>query len=220
MAAALLMLGTIVDGTTAKAELERIIAESKPTYLASYREFVKYGIEKPASQKALLLPADTVIKGDLLLDFSEELEEKNVVAIVALGNLKVEGAIVNSNLEFGPMLFVAGNLEAKRIDKGGSFVATLGDVRLSGPALCEYNHGGLLIGGDLTTELLLNLDHDVTVSGKTIGVSLTLGTDDLREALRPELFPDDDPENGCPDTKLLREHIAAGRPLLRQIAKP
>ncbi len=216
MATALLMLGTIVDAATVKADLEKTIASRQLLYPSAYRDYVSYAFEDPANQKALVLPAGTVIKGDLLLDWSKALHEKNIVAIVAQGDLKIEGALINTNLDGGPFLFVAGDLEAKRIDKGGAFVTILGDVKLSGTALCEYNHGCLMIGGDLTTELLLNVDHDVTVSGKTIGLSLNGDEDDLREALVPEVFPEDDPDANWPDCDLVRKRIAAGQPILKK----
>jgi hypothetical protein len=215
MGAALLMLGSIVDAASAKTEIEKSIVAKQPVYASSFREFAKYAFDEPARNKALILPPGTVIKGDLILDWSKELTAQNVVAIVAQGDLKIEGSLINTNFDGGPFLFVAGKLEAKRIDKRGAFVAVLGDVRLKGPSLCEYNHGGLLIGGDLTAEWLLNLDHDVTVSGQTHGPSLSGRGDDLREALVPEVFGDDDPENGWPEGDLIRKRIAAGAPVLR-----
>lgn len=215
MATALLMLGTIVDAATVKADLEKTIAARQVQYPAAYREYVSYAFEEPAKQKALVLPPGTVIKGDLRLDWSKAFSEKNVVAIVAQGDLKIEGALVNKSLDGGPFLFVAGNLEAKRIDKGGAFVNVLGNVKVSGPALCEYNHGCLMIGGDLTAEWLLNVDHDVTISGKMHGLSLNGDEDDLRESLVPEVFSDDDPDTTWPEFDLIRKRIADGMPVLK-----
>jgi hypothetical protein len=97
--------------------------------------------------------------------------EKRIAAFVAQGDPKNEGAIIDTNLGGGSYRFVAGNLEAQRIDKGGTFVSMPGSFEHAGIVLCEYNHGFLLIGGDLTTDHRLIVEHDVTVSGKSIGVS-------------------------------------------------
>ncbi len=216
MATALLMLGTIVDAATVKADLNKTIAARQLEYPGSYREYVSYAFEEPAKQKALVLPPGTVIKGDLRLDWSKAFSEKNVVAIVAEGDLTIEGAMINENLDGGPFLFVAGDLKAKRIDKGGAFAIVLGDVHVSGPVLCEYNHGCLRVVGDLTAEWLLNVDHDVSVFGKTHGISLNGDEDDLREALVPEVFADDDPDTIWPECDIIRKRLAAGQPVLKK----
>lgn len=216
MATALLMLGTIIDAATVKSDLEKTIASKKLEYPGSYRENVNFAFDQPAKQKALVLPPGTVIKGDLVLDWSQAFSDKNIVAIVAQGDLTIEGALINDNLDGGPYLFVSGNLKARRIDKGGAFVTVLGNVDVSGPILCEYNHGCLRVAGDLKCEWLLNLDHDVSVSGKTHGVSLNGDSDDLRQALVPEIFADDDPDTIWPEGDLVRKRIAAGLPLLKR----
>ncbi|MBI1321808.1 hypothetical protein GC170_01275 [bacterium] len=216
MATALIMLGTIVDAATVKADLEKTIASRKLEYPGSYTECVSYAFEEPAKQKALVLPQGTVIKGDLLLDWSKAFSEKNIVAIVAEGDLTIEGALINENLDGGPFLFVKGDLKAKRIDKGGAYVIVLGDVQASGPVLCEYNHGGLRVAGDLKSEWLLNVDHDVIVFGKTHGGSLNGDEDDLRESLVPEVFADDDPDTIWPECDIIRKRIAAGMPVLKK----
>jgi len=216
MATALLMLGTIIDAATTKADLEKTIASRQLEYPGSYRSIVSYTFDEPANQKALVLPPGTVIKGDLVLDWSDTFSDKNIVAIVAQGDLTIEGSLINDSLDGGPFLFVAGNLKAKRIDKGGAFVTILGNADVAGPVLCEYNHGSLKIAGNLKAEWLLNVDHDVSVSGKTDGVSLNGDSDDLREALVPEVFADDDPDTIWPECDIIRKRIAAGLPVLKK----
>lgn len=215
MAVSLLMMGTIVDAAVVRADLEKAIAGRNLKYPAAFRECLDFAFDDPMRQKVLILPPGTKIEGNLHVEWSKELQVKNVVAIVAMGDLKVEGSVINDDHDGGPMMFVVGDLVAKSIDKRGAFMVILGNVRLSGPALCEYNHGGLRIGGDLTTELLLNLDHDVLVSGRTIGKSLTGREDDLRSSLVSDVFSSDDPDDSWPDTDLVRKRIAAGHTLLR-----
>jgi len=217
----LLSAGLIVAVSTIRGELLEAIQRRAVEHTGEFREFVKILTDEYPRANVLVLPAGTEIKGDLDLDWGEPYKDKNFVAIVAKGDLRVSGTIRNTNLDGGPYLFVAGNLRALRIDKGGAPCAILGRVEVDDYILCEYNHGLLRIGGDLKSKALLNLDHDVLIGGKTTGRVLSWNDDDLRETLVPEVFdPADDPETSLPEAARIRKRIAAGLPVLREPVEP
>ncbi|MFO0888360.1 MAG: hypothetical protein U0790_04335 [Isosphaeraceae bacterium] len=214
---AILSLGMIVGVNSIRDELLQAVERRGLKHPAAFREYVTIlGSEYPR-RNVLVLPPGTEIKGDLELDWSDDLEKRNIVAIVARGDLRVTGTIRNTNLDGGPFLFVAGDLRAARIDKGGACISVLGRVEVEDYVLCEYNHGGFRVGGDLKCKALLILDHDVLISGNTAGRSLSWDDEDLREELVPEVFDlADDPDTTLPDAALIRKRIAAGLPILKK----
>ncbi len=216
-----LSLGMIVGVSAIREELLQSIEQRKLKYPSAFREVVTILSKEYPRANVLVLPPDTEIKGDLEVDWLDTYEKAKVVAIVARGDLRVTGTLRNANLDGGPFLFVAGNLRATRIDKGGALVAVLGRVEVDDYILCEYNHGGFQIGGDLKCKALLNLDHDVLISGMATGRVLSWNDEDLRSELVSEVFDlVDDPEATLPDAALIRKRIAAGLPVLRESAGP
>lgn len=213
----ILSLGMILGVATIREELLQAIDRQAMKHPAEFRECVKILADTYPRGNVLVLPAGTEIKGDLVLDWGEAYEKQKIVAVVARGDLRVSGTVRNADLDGGPALFVLGNLHARRIDKGGAFLTILGRVEVEDYVLCEYNHGSFRVGGDLKCKVLLELDHDVLISGKTIGRSLSWNDDDLREVLVPEVFDlAGDPETTLPDGALLRKRIAAGLPILKK----
>lgn len=209
-------LGTIELVSSLRADLDERIQRRKLEYPAAFREATGWVLDTYPHQKALVLLGDTAFGGDLTLDWTPEFEQNEVVAIIARGNLDVKGTVRNTNLDGGPLLFVDGNLTARHLDKGGAPIVVLGDLKLSGVGLCEYNHGALRVAGNLDAPLFLSIDHDAMICGKTRGVFLSDG-DDFREVLVPEVFDlADDPDAEWPDTTRLRRHIAEGRPILKR----
>lgn len=91
---------------------------------------------------------------------------KLISGVLVLGNLRVQGDIVNANGDGGPHLIVAGNLEARNLVCGGAFVEVKGDAKISETVFAHYNHGELRIWGNLDTRLLINDDHSVSIEIK------------------------------------------------------
>jgi hypothetical protein len=212
----LLALGIVAEVSILRAEMTQMIDRAKLEYAAEFREWLDIAFDDPVHQRVLVLPPDTVVNGDLEVDWSDALRGKQIVAIVARGDLTVKGNVRNADLEGGPLLFVGGTLRARHLDKGGANFVILGNVELEGIALCEYNHGVLRVGRDLKAQALINLDHDVLVSGKTSGKAASSEESALREVLVPEVFDlANDPEATWPDSSLIRKRMAAGKPVLR-----
>ncbi len=91
-----------------------------------------------------------------------------IAALVVLGDLYVDGSIVNGNGESGPALFVKGQLIARNLVAGGSWICANGDAAIEECTCGYYNDGVLAIGGQLQTVLFINSDHHLEIEGKLI----------------------------------------------------
>ncbi|MFO1087806.1 MAG: hypothetical protein U1E21_24860 [Reyranellaceae bacterium] len=193
--------------------LERIAATAlaEPAVFSEWIEHL--AADNPGGNAIVLRPDATPI-GDLQIDWTDECRRHRICAVAALGDVRVAGAITNANLDGGPLLFVGGDLEATRIEKGGANVVVLGSVKAAGVVLCEYNHGVLRIGGDLDCEALIVLDQDVLVQGSVRAPHLDWDEGDLRDHLVAEVFDDDDSD--LPDGTIIRKRLAAALPVLKQ----
>lgn len=183
-------------------------------YPEAFSEWIDHALGVAPNGMALVLEPGSVIEGDLMLDWNDDFRRRGISAVVNLGDLMVRGAILNADLDGGPLLFVGGDLAAARMDKGGANVVVLGALRTAGPVLCEYNHGVLRVGGDLDCEALIVLDHDALVLGQLRAPRIDWEDGELREQLVPEVF--DDPDSDLPNGELLRARLAAGLSVLSQ----
>lgn len=219
-----LSLGTIQEGDIAQEELCKLVKETferdGSKYPASFSEFIEYQLEEEPEHKVLVLPPGTHINGDLLLDWRIDWVEKGgIYAVATVGDLYVDGDILNRTLEGGPMLFVGGNLKVNNLIKAGAPVIVLGNVEASGIVVGEYNDGVMRIKGDLTAQGFFLLDHDASVNGKVSAVVLNEWDGfDWWEQVFPELFDSED--ESSPNVDLLWAQQRAGRPILKPDAPP
>ena len=81
--------------------------------------------------------------------------------ICVLGNLKVNGSVVNRTGEGGPMLYVKGDLEADNLIAGGAFVEVKGTTRVKHYVYGHYNDGIARLE-DVEAKAVINSDHDLS----------------------------------------------------------
>jgi hypothetical protein len=163
------------------------------SYPENFAEFVRAHFQHHPQDSVLMLPANTVIDGDLLLDWTEQWAETNAIcAIACAGNLSVNGDVLNRVLEDGVMLFVEGDLMVDNLIKGGATVMVLGNVQAKGIVVGEYNDGVMRIGGDLDAVAYFLFDHDGFVRGETRARKNSDDDDQWRDVLVPQLFEDED----------------------------
>jgi hypothetical protein len=174
-------------------------------------------VDEPGGS-ALILPAGTVISGDLELDYDNaDVEAHRIGTILALGDLTIEGRLLNLDADGGPFLLVGGSLTAKDILKGGAALVVLGSLTAEGTIFCDYCHGSMQICGDVAAPLLLLNDHEITVTGAVLGRTVSSETCVLRDVLVPEVFYDpEDDEDEWPEGGLVAERLLAGLPLIRE----
>lgn len=142
------------------------------------------------TDRVLLHTGDLALGGDLALDWEAGWDDGSIVATLAglpmagqeicglcvQGDLQLSGAMVNANGDSGPVLLVTGSLGARQASCGGAYVRVGGDLRVDEVVYGHYNHGQLIVGGQVIAQALINDDHGIDVRGKA-GTGKTLCID-------------------------------------------
>ncbi|QRO00802.1 hypothetical protein JRI60_18090 [Archangium violaceum] len=81
------------------------------------------------------------------------------------GDVKVKGAVVNAEMDFGPFLLVRGDLHARDVACGGSEVRVEGALTLSGALFGFYNHGSIVVEGPTRAACVLTEEHAIRLQG-------------------------------------------------------
>ena len=151
----------------------------------------------------LLHTGDLALDGDLLLDWSAGWEDGRIAAALAglqgqavsglcvHGDLHLAGALVNADGDSGPLLLVTGVLGARQASCGGSHIRVDGDLRVQEVVYGHYNHGQLIVGGQVIAQALVNDDHGIDVRGRPAKGSKLLRIDlsEGRDPDDPEILP-------------------------------
>lgn len=210
----LIELGTLTDLDVLAAEMKRRI---EARGFAEPKAFLKMAeqilVDHPSS-RALVLPAGTVIDGDLFLDYDGL--DSRIGTIAALGDLEVKGRIVNADSDGGPFFLADGNVTARQIVMGGASFVVLGSVMSAGVVFCDYNHGTFLVGGNVNAPAVITNDHMIEVAGAISGLVIGDEEGNMRDMLVPDVFEDpNDSDDQWPDGDLMRERLTAGLPVLK-----
>jgi hypothetical protein len=176
-----------------------------------FLEWVNWTRAKFPNGNAAVCRPGVVIDGDQSLDWGPAVDNVKICALVALHDLTISGALSNANLDDGPLLFVDGKLTAQRIEHGGARTLILGDIETRGPVLCEYNHGVVRVGGNMTAEALIVLDQDAHVAATIDALVLNWDDGGLRE--HADVF--DDPNSNLPSGDFIRARLAQRLPILK-----
>jgi hypothetical protein len=208
-------LGTFTDLAELAQELKRRMVDRGLDTTRAFPSFADQILTDHPDHRALVLPAGTVIEGDVRLDF-EGLNEHRVTTVAVLGDLEVRGRLINADGDSGPFLFVDGDLRAREIEKGGASFVVLGSVLSDGLVFCDRDNGVFLVGGDLAARAIISCDQDIIVSGAVKGTVVSTELGNMRDALVPEVFIDPgDPQDEFADGRLIRQRIAAGQRVLK-----
>lgn len=174
----------------------------------------------------IVFDGDTVFTQDLVLDFSADTWPESelgseVLGLICTGDLVVDGAIVNYDIDCSPFLMVLGNLQARTIDKGASIIDIAGNCHVEHVIYGYYNHGGLHVNGTIQTKYLISEDHTITghIHPDTTTINnfddrghFTYYIDDLPDIVVPELYNQDEERL---DVGLFMQYVAEGRPPLQ-----
>lgn len=139
-----------------------------------------------SSDLVLVHQGDACVHGDLFLDWDKgwnsgeilarwanwnvvnlDLPAQSICGVVVFGNLTVSGSIVNVDGDSGPHLIVLGNLSARNLVCGGSYVEVKGEASIAEVVFAHYNHGYLSVRGPLHTRVVINDDHAIDIKGAT-----------------------------------------------------
>ncbi len=75
------------------------------------------------------------------------------------GDLEVRDFVTNWDMDYGPFLWVRGDLRAKNLATAGSEVVIAGDLTVAQTIAGYYNHGSLVVHGDTRAEVILPYEH-------------------------------------------------------------
>ena len=163
-----------------------------------------YGWDKNATY--IFIDQDVSFPYDIETDALCQLlkkDHKKVDGIIIHGNVTIDGALLQLDAQQGERFFVNGNVVAKNILKGGAEFHIKGHVEVEQAIYGLYNHGMLVVEGDVSATFILEEDHYYHFSGnKTESIGQT-GVDPLL----PEL--QDNPQ-------LIAEYMIQGKHIVQE----
>ena len=153
---------------------------------------------------------DKIIDGDFEMD---SYDENEILGFVFEKNLTVTGDIIQLEGDYGPHLLVMGNLKAKNLDKGGSYMDIYGDCDIDGLIYGYYNHGMLDIGGVTRAQYIIEDDHSMSfakVDEDRLVAEIDMWNCNLSKLFLPELIENE----SRIDVEAARALLNEGKPIL------
>ncbi|BAV04389.1 protein CcmA, bactofilin family [Filimonas lacunae] len=140
-------------------------------------------------------------KGDLILTdhflLNTDKLPAGIEGYIVDGNLQVQGNIINEEGDYGPALYVTGNIECRSLLIGGSPTHVKGSVTAEEVIMLHYNHGWMKCPGLFTAPVMIVEDYHFIPTRKNI---------------RDFYYNDNDPaspeENACFENDEEDEHIS------------
>lgn len=132
-------------------------------------------------ERMFLHTGDLQLEGELLLDWHADWDNGAVVKLLAKeavagaqglrglcvdGSLRMGGALINADGDSGPLLLVTGSLHARQASCGGAYIEIGGDLKVEEVVYAHYNHGQLIVQGEIIAQALIIDDHAVNQRGK------------------------------------------------------
>lgn len=107
-----------------------------------------------------------------LLDLYDIYAEQHIAGWIVNGNLIVNNAIVDYESDtYSAFLLVNGNLVCDNLVAGCTEIVVKGDVHVRQTFIGYYNHGRVLVNGNLHAGLWIEDDHQTTVKGEVEAVT-------------------------------------------------
>ena len=126
----------------------------------------------------LVANEDVDFKGNFYLDLYEDKEKKWLANILNLplkeiekirfegilinGNFSVNGTIINAEGDYGPYVYINGNVDCQSLLLGGSYVEINGNVKAKEVVMTSYNHGNFKCSGIIEAPVFIVEDHYTT----------------------------------------------------------
>lgn len=121
----------------------------------------------------LLHEGDLLLSGHFILDtdqLADTYKGKWIAGYIITGNLKVTGNVINEEGDYGPALYVAGNVSCQSMLLGGSPVHITGNITAEEVILLHYNHGWMHCRGMITTPVYIGDDYHFIPEHKSISL--------------------------------------------------
>ena len=130
----------------------------------------------------LVANEDVDLKGNFYLDLYEDKEKKWLAKILNLslkeiekiriegilinGNFSTTGTIINAEGDYGPYVFINGNVTCQSLLLGGSYVEITGNVKAQEVVMTSYNHGNFKCSGIIEAPVFIVDDHYTTFADR------------------------------------------------------
>ena len=130
----------------------------------------------------LIANEDVTFESDFYLDLYEDKEKKwlantlslplkeiekiRIEGILVNGNFSVNGTIINAEGDYGPYIFIKGNVDCQSLLLGGSYVEIMGNVKAQEVVMTSYNHGNFKCSGIIEAPVFIVEDHYTTFTGR------------------------------------------------------
>lgn len=124
--------------------------------------------------KVRVVEGNLEVSGNLLM----ENDAFEGYGLIVTGDLNVSGAIMNTNVNYGPFLLVGGTTHAYAIVAGGATFVFEGQTTVDELILGHDNDGMLIFRGDVTAPVVLNWDHFLDIRGTLNGRAFRVGPRD------------------------------------------
>lgn len=103
---------------------------------------------------------------DLLNIPLKEIEKTRIEGILINGSFSVNGTIINAEGDYGPYVFINGNVTCQSMVLGGSYVEIIGNVKAKEVVMTSYNHGNFRCSGTIEAPVFIVEDHYTTFAGR------------------------------------------------------
>ena len=92
----------------------------------------------------------------------KEIEKTRIEGLLINANFSVNGTIINAEGDYGPYIFINGNVTCQSMLLGGSYVEIMGDVKAKEMVMTSYNHGNFKCSGIIEAPVFIVEDHYTT----------------------------------------------------------
>ena len=113
------------------------------------------------------------------------IDEFRIEGILIDGNTFINGSIINAEGDYGPYVFINGNVSCKSLLVGGSCVEINGNVTAKEVVMTYYNHGNFNCTGLIEAPVFIVTDHNTKFAERKNDLFYYNDTDDIH------------PENEC-----------------------
>ncbi|MBS7232817.1 polymer-forming cytoskeletal protein [Flavobacterium psychroterrae] len=96
----------------------------------------------------------------------KEIDSIRIEGILINGNFTTNGTIINAEGDYGPYVFISGNVTCQSLLLGGSYVEIKGNVTAEEVVMTSYNHGNFKCSGIIESPVFIVDDHYTTFSGR------------------------------------------------------
>ncbi|WP_241687373.1 polymer-forming cytoskeletal protein [Flavobacterium sp. YO64] len=126
----------------------------------------------------LIAEEDVNFEGNFYLDLYEDKEKKwlanllnlpikkveeiRIEGVLINGNFSVSGSIINAEGDYGPYVFINGNIVCQSLLLGGANVEIKGNIEAKEVVMTYYNHGSFNCTGLIDSPVFIVNDHNTT----------------------------------------------------------